>query len=61
MENHNYEYWLTNWSDTCEALRPMFGNKDISSVANELANIAGDHADMSENEVLATFINENIA
>lgn len=57
-ENTDYTYWLTSWAKTCDALRALHSSNDISSVANDLALIAGDYHPMSDDEVLATFINE---
>jgi len=57
VDNQNYEYWLTNWPTTCDELRPLIG-KDISSVANELANIAYKTRG-TDHEVLTQFLKEN--
>lgn len=61
-DNEKTSYWLEEFSETVETLAtvlkrdPSTGKEDV---AHDLAYIAGDHYDMNDDEVLATYINEN--
>lgn len=59
MSNQIAQYWHEHYPNTCAALEEVTGD-ELSANANQLAYIAGDHADMSDDEVLATIINENL-
>lgn len=57
--NTDPKYWLENYPHTCSALEEV--TKDtLSENANYLSAIAGDYADMSDDDVLATLINESL-
>lgn len=57
MTNKNSTYWHNNYPLLCAALESV--TKDsLSSNAEQLAYIAGDFAVMTDDEVIATIINE---
>ena len=56
MNNKDIDYLSVNYPELCSSL------DDVSDVVADvsLAFIAGDYSDMSDDEVIATFINENL-
>lgn len=58
-DNQNATYWHENYPHLCASLEEVTGD-ELSANANQLAYIAGDHGDMSDDEVIATIINENL-
>lgn len=59
MNNQTAQYWHEHYPNTCAALEEVTGD-ELSANANQLAYIAGDHAEMDDDEILATIINENL-
>lgn len=56
--NTDSAYWDENYPHTVAALSGVTGD-DSQTARHILATIAGDHAAMTDDEVIATFINEN--
>lgn len=59
MENKNPIYWHENYPLLLSALYEVTGDED-SANAEHLSYIAGDYSHMSDDEVIATIINENL-
>lgn len=59
MDNDNPTYWHENYPYLLSALQEVTGD-ELSANAQHLSYIAGDYAKMSDDEVLATIINENL-
>lgn len=59
MKNTNPTYWHENYPLLLSALYEVTGDED-SANAEHLSYIAGDYANMSDDEVLAIIINENL-
>jgi hypothetical protein len=57
--NKEASYWTGDYPMTVEALALKTG-KTEADVAEELALISGDRASMPDDEVLATFLNDNL-
>lgn len=60
MDIQTEEFWINEFPDTVEALAQLPKRDTTYSVPQSLAFIAGDYADMSEDQIIATYINENI-
>lgn len=54
FKNENASYWLNNRAGAVQELAKLTG-QSTEQVAEELAYIAGDHADMPDADVLETF------
>lgn len=59
VDNTETRYWTENYGSTVEALAQA-ANLEPEQVAFNLALTAGDYNDMSDDDVLATIINEEL-
>lgn len=57
--NTNPAYWHENYPYLLSALQEVTGD-ELSANAQHLSYIAGDYLHMSDDEVIATIINENL-
>lgn len=59
MDNTNPTYWHENYPHLLSALEEVTGD-ELTANAHHLSYIAGDYQTMTDDEIIATIINENL-